>query len=228
MLHFLSRLPFLPLVLAAVVGVGSVAHAGSPLMCFAYEIGDAKCLPWSANGPLAPAGGYDRANVVADTLGLLKTEHSILVRMETMRRATIYVAKDRELATELLGKLAWMALDAEAAGNTKWARTAWFDAGFLAACYQQMGVDIGWKPGVADGLQGWAWMKKAIELGADDPAVQYAAALVLCMRDDGSYRPYLARAVQGAEPGSDLARSIERNGVVGGAQARELRTSKAH
>lgn len=227
MTRVLSRFFALSVALAAVLGSSSIARAGSPLMCFPYHIGDAKCLPWSSDGAFEPAKDYDRNKVVADTLALLKTEKSYLVRMETLRRATVYVSKDRQLATELLGKLAWMALDAEAAHNERWARTALFDAGFLAACYEQAGVDIGWKAGVADGRQGWAWLKRAIELGNDDPAVQFAAALVLHGSKDGADKAYLMRAAQGAEPGSDLARSIESNGAVGGAKLAELRTASS-
>jgi hypothetical protein len=213
------------LALAALLGASTILHAGSPLMCFPHPIGDAESLPWSGDSRFGPAKDYDRRNVVKDTLALLKTEESYLVRMETLRRATLYVSEDRQLATELLGKLAWMALDAEAAGNAAWARTAWFDAGLLAACYQQAGVDIGWKPGVADGRQGWAWLKKAIDCGNDDPAVQFAAALVLYSGKDDAYKPYLMRAARGAEPGSNLARSIEANGAFGGAKLDELRTA---
>ncbi len=213
---------------ALLVAAGSLwaapsAFAGPPLVCHPYQIGDAKSLPCDAKG--GASKGYDRAQVVDDTLALLKTERDYLVRMETLRRATVYVGQDRDRATELLAKLSWMALDAEAAGNSEWARTAWFDAGFLASCYHQNGVDIDWKPGVADHLQGWAWIQKAIDQGADDPAVQFAAALVLLEKNDGSHRAYLARAVAGAEPGSNLARSIEKNGALGGRTIEELRAS---
>ncbi len=202
----------------------SPALAGPPLICFPYEIGDAKSLPWGS-GKFDADKKYDRGRVVEDTLVILKTAEDPLVRMETLRRATVYVEKDRDAATELLAKLSWMALDAEAAGNDAWAKNAWFDAGFLAASYEQNRVDIGWKPGVADGIQGWAWVEKALALGADDPARLYGAALVRCAKNDGAHKPYLVRAVSGTTPGSNLARSIESNGALGGKKFEELRAS---
>lgn len=212
------------LVIAGSVWVATPAAGGPPLICFPYEIGDAKSLPWGG-GTHDKSSGYDRKAVVKDTLDLLKTEKDTLVRMETLRRATIYVKDDRALATELLAKFAFMALDAEAADNETWAATALFDAGFLAACYHQHGVDIGWKPGVEDRLQGWAWMSKGLEYDGSDPARQYAAALVLQEKNDGSYKPYLVRALQGTEQGSNLAKSIESNGVFGSKKLEELRES---
>lgn len=222
-MHRVSRLAA-SLGLAASLWLTGTADAGPPLICFPYQISDSSSLPWGP-GTFDTSSRYDPSRVVDDTLGLLKTEKSMLVRMETLRRATIYLRKDRARASELLAKLGWMAMDAEAAGNATWAKTAWFDAGFLAAAYHQAGVDIGWKPGVADGLQGWAWIQKAIDLGADDPAVHFAAALVRSEKNDGSDRAFLAKAVRGAAPGSDLARTIESNHAMGGRPFEELRAA---
>ncbi len=221
--HRVSRLAA-SLALAGSLWIAAPAEAGPPLICFPYEIGEAKSLPWG-KGKFDADKRYDRDRVVADTLAILKTADSTLVRMETLRRATLYVKKDRDAATELLAKLSWMALDAEAAENTAWAKNAWFDAGFLAACYHQAGVDVGWKPGVENGLQGWAWVKKSLDLGADDPDRQFAAALILQEKNDGSFRPYLVRAVSAAEPGSDLARTIESNPAFGDRKFEDLRAS---
>lgn len=218
-----SRLACL-LVVAGSAWVAAPAAGGPPLICFPYDIGGGKSLPWGGDAFTASAG-YDRSKVVADTLELLKSEPDTLVRMETLRRATIYVKGDRARAGELLARLAWKALDAEAADDRKWAATALFDAGFLAACYRQHEIDVGDKPGFADGIQGWAWVKKALEYDGSDPARQFAAALVRMETNDGAHRPYLVRAVQGADPGSRLARSIEGNHALGGKTIEELRAS---
>ena len=208
---------------AMTLALAAAAMAGSPLGCFPYQIGDHKSLPWGGDA-FDVAKDYDPAKVVTETLVLLKTEKDTLTRMETLRRATVYLSKDRARATELLAKLSWMALDAEATENKEWAAGALFDAGFLAACYAQMGVDVGFKMGVGDGLQGWAWVEKSLRYAPDDPAKQFAAALIRC-HQKGSYESYLARAVAGAEPGSALARSIESNGIVGGRTLEQLRSS---
>ncbi|HKD99685.1 MAG TPA: hypothetical protein VKE69_01640 [Planctomycetota bacterium] len=165
------------LALLAARKCASAVASDDRLIATAFAVGDERSLPWGSS-VLEPDAAYDRARVVDDTLDVLKTAKSVSLRMETLRRATIYVGSDRARATELLAKLGWMALDAEAAKNAAWAKGACFDAGFLAACYAQAKVDVGWKPAVEDGVQGWAWIRRAIDLGADDPSVRLAASLV--------------------------------------------------
>src|SRR5678816_4148994 len=101
--------------IAAGLVMGSVAvdraMAGPPLLCFPYEIGSATSLPWGKD-PFEVKKGYDKSKVVGDTLEILKTEKSVLVRMETLRRAAVDIGDDRAKATELLAKISWMAMDA--------------------------------------------------------------------------------------------------------------------
>jgi hypothetical protein len=140
-----------PVLAVALCLLPAAALAGPPLICFPYQIGDAPCLPFGDDA-FTPAGDYDPGNVVDDTLRLLKTERRTLVRMETLRRAGVYLHRDLPRATELLAKVSWIALDAAAAGRKD--PEAWFNAAFLAACYRQSGIDLGWKPGVEDGVVG--------------------------------------------------------------------------
>lgn len=196
------------------------ALAGPPLLCFPYEIGKSKSLPWGKDA-FSQSKGYDTSKVVDDTLGLLKTEKSALVRMETLRRAAIYVQGNKPRATELLAKLAWIALDAEAAGTPS--ADAWFNAGYLAATFEQGGVDLDWKPGVADGRNGYAWIKQALALTPDDPAMHFAAALVCSNTRSGAGREHIKKAVAGTEPGTDLAKSIESNLAMGQKSLQTLR-----
>src|ERR1043165_804779 len=108
----------LALVASVVLGVaGGAAVAGPPLLCFPYEIGTAQSLPWGGKDPFNKSAKYDTSKVVEDTLAILKTEKSTLVRMETLRRAAVYIGKDATTATALLAKLSWIAMDAEAAGK---------------------------------------------------------------------------------------------------------------
>src|SRR5207247_1156483 len=126
----------------------SPARAGPPLLCFPYQIGQAHSLPWG-NDAFAPSKSYDKSKVVPDTLELLKTESSGLVRMETLRRAAIYIGTDSRQATDLLARLSWMAMDSEAIGKPS--AHNWFDAGFFAATARQNSADIGWRIGCDDG-----------------------------------------------------------------------------
>lgn len=202
--------------LAALVMVaGSVVavHAGPPTICHPVAIGDAKSLPMG-NGPRDTSTKYDADNVIKDTLAVLKTADSTLVRMETLRRATLYVEKNKARAHELLGDLAFIALDAEAVGNERAAAQAWFDAGYLAACYQQIDLDIDWNPGVAQGVHGYAWISKALALKSN-PEMEYGAALAtlpaarargreISRADQDLYDGHIARAVAGAKKDSAL------------------------
>jgi hypothetical protein len=85
--------------------VSSPALAGPPLVCFPFEIGNARTLPMGGNGWHSVDPAYDVTRLVDDTLTLLQPETPVLVRMETLRRATIYVASDSVRATALLNAL---------------------------------------------------------------------------------------------------------------------------
>src|SRR5690606_35861288 len=81
--------------LALLALLPTLALAGPPLICHPFDIVTARSLPigpadggWSATDPT-----YDRSQLVADTLALLTPATPTLVRMETMRRATMYVEK---------------------------------------------------------------------------------------------------------------------------------------
>src|SRR5438128_8750374 len=66
------------------------ALAGPPLICHPFEIGDAKSLPWAGSAWRAVKVDYNINRLVDDTLALLSPETAPLVRMETLRRATVY------------------------------------------------------------------------------------------------------------------------------------------
>src|SRR5215472_8249437 len=118
------------------------ALAGPPLICHAFEIGQAKSLPWiSHNWNLSGSENYDTKNLASDTLEILKPDTPVLVRMETLRRATLYARKDPLAAKELLARLHARATAAESAGHPD--ALAWFDAGYIAETYKQwIGRDL--------------------------------------------------------------------------------------
>jgi hypothetical protein len=198
---------------------GGAAIGGPPLLCFPYEIGKAESLPWG-NDAFEQKKGYDKSKVVDDTLAVLKTAKSTLVRMETLRRAAVYIGSDVGAATSLLARLSWIAMDAEASGKPS--AEAWFDAGFLAATLRQAGADIKWHAGVANGADGYAWIQKAVELSPKDPEMQFGAALVVFEHDSSRFKDHLRKAIAAAEPGSNLAKSIESNWACGHKPIAEL------
>src|SRR5205807_6299644 len=99
--------------------LANVAQAGPPLICHTIEIGQAKSLPWiSHNWNLSGGETYDTKNLVPDTLDILAPGTPVLVRMETLRRATLYARKDTLAAKELLARLHARATYAEASGHS--------------------------------------------------------------------------------------------------------------
>src|SRR5215831_16292220 len=80
--------------------------AGPPLICHRLEIGKAKSLPWIGNSwNLTGNENYDTRNLVRDTLAILDSNTPVIVRMETLRRATLYARNDAQAAKELLTRL---------------------------------------------------------------------------------------------------------------------------
>src|SRR6185436_15560033 len=84
------------------------AQAGPPLICHPYEIAHAQSLPWANPGEWrAVKSDYDLNRLVNDTLALLTPNTPVIVRMETMRRATVYAvwaARDREVGYQVTGQ----------------------------------------------------------------------------------------------------------------------------
>ncbi len=210
---------FAAMVLAAIPF--SPAVAGPPLLCFPYQIGQAKSLPWG-NDAFDKSKTYDASSIAADTMELLKTERSVLVRMETLRRATVYIGRDKARASELLARLASQALTNDAIGKPSAMNL--FDAGFFAATIVQNGVELGWSPGEDDHAAGYLWIKRALELDRNaDPEMQFGAALVAFEHNQAEFKDYLRRAVAGAKPDSNLAASIELNWACGHKPVQELK-----
>src|SRR5215467_11140075 len=88
-------------VVLAVTCFVTLALAGPPLICHPFDIGNAKSLPFNgAHWNLSGNENYDTRNLVRDTLAILDSGAPVLVRMETLRRATLYAHNDSTLAKE--------------------------------------------------------------------------------------------------------------------------------
>lgn len=178
--------------------------AGPPLVCHVFDIGNAKSLPWNSTGwNLTGTESYDTKNLAADTLAILNADHTVLVHMETLRRATLYARKDPTAAKELLTKLV---ARAHSAGSLKQDAMANFDAGYLAEAYKQwMGKD---EPNPALGLDGYALMRHALESGGDNAQMNFAAALITLQSSDEAHRMFVQKTLAGAKNDSLLARNL--------------------
>jgi hypothetical protein len=163
------------------------AWAGPPLICHPIGIGNARSLPWTNNTSWEGADpSYNVSRLSEDTLALLTPDTPLQVRMETLRRAAIYAAREARLADELTARLLARTLDAEAAGKSD--PIAWFDAGYFVETVRQATVvyrhdmlrpaeRAAWKlRGESPGLDGYAWVRKAIRLGGKN--MEHAMSLM--------------------------------------------------
>ncbi len=194
-------------VSAALILFASAAFAGPPLICHQIEIGNAKSLPWvSHDWNLSGGENYDTRNLAGDTLPILDSSAPVLVRMETLRRATLYARRDPQAAKDLLTKLYTRATAAEFAGRAD--ALAWFDAGYLAEAYKQwIGKD---EINPAARLDGYAWVKKAIAIRGDDPEMEFAAALITLHGPQDEHRAHVEKAMSGAKSDALLAENLSK------------------
>lgn len=192
-------------VAAVTLGLAVAVYAGPPLICHPIQIGDAKSLPWiSHNWNLSGAEAYDVKNLVGDTLAILSPETPVLVRMETLRRATLYARQNPQIGNELLVKLHARATAAEAAGKPD--GLAWFDAGYLVEAYKQWYPKE--TPSPAAGVDGYAWVKKALSLRGSDAQMEFAAALITLSGPEGEHREHVTHAMAGAKQDPLLAQNL--------------------
>jgi hypothetical protein len=190
--------------------------AGPPLICHAIDIGTAQSLPWSSSGwNLTGSETYDSAHVVADTLKLLAPNTAVLVRMESIRRATLYAQRKSGIAAELLAKV-----EARAKENPKDA-LAEFDYGYLVETYKQakwlaehtnwLKSSTGWRSeemSEAERVDGTALVEKAIALRGGDAAMEFAAALMTKEGADAERVRHVKAALAAAKRDPLLARNL--------------------
>jgi hypothetical protein len=201
---------------AALLFLAGTTIAGPPLICHAIDIGTAQSLPWTSSGwNLSGQETYDVSHLVPDTLALLAPSTPVLVRMETLRRATLYAQKRTAIAMELL-----MRLEARTRENPKDALAA-FDFGYLAECYKQaswLTQHTDWlkategvgnaRANVAMKIDGYEWVRKAIVLRGSDPQMEFAAALMTTEGARSEHNQHLQNAMAGAKADALLARNL--------------------
>jgi hypothetical protein len=203
----------------ALVVTASTAHAGPPLLCHPFDIGGARSLPWEGQSWSEGKSDYNVANLVADTEAILTPDAPVIVRMETLRRAALYASRDTAVATRLLAMVNERARAAErASASSPQTAIALFDAGYLAATYQQISVlhgdgglgnrsqTIARVIGNADGK---ALLDRTVTMRPDDAAIRFAAALVAASNDRSAYVRHAAKAREGAARDPLLARNIK-------------------
>jgi hypothetical protein len=124
------------------------ALAGPPLLSHPIAVNADQSLPWGKDA-FTKSVLYDPSRLVNDTLKALDSATPVLVRMETLRRATLYINKSTQIADDLMGSLMSRVLNSEASGQPD--ATAWFDAGYLAACFSQSATSTSFGPTTTKG-----------------------------------------------------------------------------
>ena len=191
-------------IAALVVMLSGSALAGPPLLCHVLNIGNAKTLPWVDLNYQKGSNGYDLKNLTSDTLAILDSHAPVLVRMETLRRAALYARQDDYAAKELLTRLHARAANSDAAGHPN--ADAWFDLGYLAEAYKQW-----WgknEPSPANGVDGYAMVKRAISLRGHDPEMEFGAALITLSGPAAEHRDHVQKALAGAKSDRLLAQNV--------------------
>src|SRR6201998_4587744 len=143
----------------------NAAVAGPPLICHAFDIGNATSLPWiSHDWNLSGTENYDTHRLANDTLAILNASQVPLVHMETLRRAALYARKDPIAAKQLLLQLVARAKSTEALSAPD--AFALFDAAYLTEAYKQWPGEKG--ENLANCLDGISWIKHAMTLRTSD------------------------------------------------------------
>jgi hypothetical protein len=202
---------------AALLFFAGTTLAGPPLICHAIDIGSAQSLPWTSSGwNLSGQETYDVSRLVPDTLALLVPSTPVLVRMETLRRATLYAQHRTAIANELLFRL-----EANTREHPQDALAA-FDFGYLTECYKQaswLHQHTDWlksSEGAATvranapmkTMDGYEWVRKAIALRGSDPQMEFAAALMTTEGAGSEHERHLQNAMAGAKADALLARNL--------------------
>jgi hypothetical protein len=194
---------------ALLVGLAAArpALAGPPLLCHPFNIESARSLPWDGTGGWFQwRADYDLKNLAADTDALLTRSTPVIVRMETLRRAAIYASRDRNVAGQLLASLAERV---KVAGQPPRARSlALLDLAYLTEALREITYMDG-KPEFQGSAQmirallgdadGYALAKSSLAAQPNDPALEFAVALIAADRDRAGYEEHAARARAGAK-----------------------------
>lgn len=196
-----SRTRFAVNLAAALFALTTLALAGPPMVCHKIEIGQAKTLPWVDLNYRKGSSGYDLNNLATDTLAILNSDPSVLVHMETLRRATIYARQDSQVAKQLITRL-----QARANASNSDA-LSWFDLGYLAETYKQW-IGKG-EPNPANGVDGYRFVSKAIGMRGSDPEMEFAAALITLVSHESDHDTHVQKAFAGAKSDALLAQNLD-------------------
>jgi hypothetical protein len=204
------------LALAAMV-IAAPVFAGPPLLCHPFDIGQARSLPWDGGGGWSDGkSDYKVDRVIADTEALLTSSTPVLVRMETLRRASLYASTNAQVAKQLLSRLVARADASETAGRPD--ALALLDAAYVTEAYREI-ASMSASPefaGRAEGVRaaignadGYALISRSVAARPGDPAIHFAAALIAADKNQARYADHATKARAGAATDPLLAKNLK-------------------
>jgi len=209
--------------LLSVLCLAPLALAGTPLICFPFDIGNARSLPWIQDrGIGSPHGGYDSSRLAADTASLLAQDTPVIVRMETLRRAALYSAKNADAGRRLLESLKARA----EAGKAARQGLAVFDYGYYKATMAQLNAEKAYATGTTGTNQGYDLVREAMQLRGGDPEMEFAAAVITLWPKRPQHAEHLRNAVAGAQGDDLLAANLSSHFPSLGLTPADLRNGK--
>jgi hypothetical protein len=179
----MQRFLALALFFVLFAGLPTAAQAGPPCICWDLDIGEHASIPTAGSDEATALSPRAAANAALKILA--RDDLPALVHMETLRRATLHVHDDTAVAEYLLSRVL-------------------ADAGYLVACYNQMGR--------ARDLDGYPWLKRAIDTAKDPSSYHFAAALVTVLGSNAHhdrYETHLAGAMAGVRHDVMLAKNLK-------------------
>jgi len=202
----LPRLRQLLMTAAAALVLAPPAFAGPPLLCFPFDIGTAASLPIGSGGWESIDRSYNAARLVDDTLALLTPNTPVIVRMETLRRATLYAARSPKQAAVLLDRLQQRATIPDVN-----APLALFDFGYLVETYKQATHLFGRPNQAVQNIDGYNLVAKSAAM-TEDPGIDFALAVMTRDQTRGAevYRAHLAKVLKAARSNPAIEMNLAR------------------
>lgn len=183
---------------------------GPPLVCFPFDIGTARSLPWSAEGGAFDGDPkYSGESLVRDTIAILEESRDVLVHMETLRQACIYASRfdgrpvkgaaggSKGRPSLTADRLIVKILDRSLRTLAKEPRSelAWLDAGYVLGASEKLGT--------SHGCEELTYLRNARDAAPADAAVQFALAAAILDSPEregwqAEFRSALTRAPEGS------------------------------
>jgi len=187
---------------AATLLTARPALAGPPLVCFPFDVGNARTLPMGPNGWHDTDHTYDVSKLIDDTIALLGPGTPVIVRMETLRRATLYAGTDRAIAAALLAKL-----EARAAQRQSDVALAVFDFGYLVETYRQAASMFKNTLPSVEAIDGYGLVQKAYVFSRD-AEIAFASAIIAAYPKRADFDAHRRDALAGAKTDALLSANI--------------------